>query len=115
MELNVDNNQPSGSLHTVFLRSHLAHSTITRLNLDAAAQAPGVIAVWSAADLEDLKPLEIEAPVDDTPLPERRGGARGPRRPRGGGGGGAGGRGAGPGDGCPRGGGVRRGHAARGV
>src|SRR2546430_8358143 len=68
----VDDIQPSGCLHAVFLRSHLAHATITRLDLDAAAQAPGVIAVWSAADLEDLKPLEIEAPVDDTPLPERR-------------------------------------------
>src|SRR5437868_7251514 len=69
----VDDIQPSGCLHAVFLRSHLAHATITRLDLDAAAQAPGVIAVWSAADLEDLKPLEIEAPVDGTPLPERRG------------------------------------------
>src|SRR2546429_410592 len=68
----VDDIQPSGCLHAVFLRSHLAHATITRLGLDAAAQAHGVIAVWSAADLEDLKPLEIEAPVDDTPLPERR-------------------------------------------
>src|SRR5438105_15836488 len=68
----VDDIQPSECLHAVFLRSHLAHATITRLDLDAAAQAPGVIAVWSAADLEDLKPLEIEAPVDDTPLPERR-------------------------------------------
>src|SRR5437868_5378924 len=68
----VDDIQPSGCRHAVFLRSHLAHATITRLDLDAAAQAPGVIAVWSAADLEDLKPLEIEAPVDDTPLPERR-------------------------------------------
>src|SRR5438105_280680 len=68
----VDDIQPSGCLHAVFLRSHLAHATITRLDLDAAAQAPGVIAVWSAADFEDLKPLEIEAPVDDTPLPERR-------------------------------------------
>src|SRR5438270_12224780 len=68
----VDDIQPSGCLHAVFLRSHLAHATITRLDLGAAAQAPGVIAVWSAVDLEDLKPLEIEAPVDDTPLPERR-------------------------------------------
>src|SRR5438105_12287988 len=68
----VDDIQPSGCLHAVFLRSHLAHATITRLDLDAAAQAPGVIAVWSEADLEDLKPLEIEARVDDTPLPERR-------------------------------------------
>src|SRR5438105_8504274 len=68
----VDDIQPSGCLHAVFLRSHLAHATITRLDLGAAAQAPGVIAVWSAADFEDLKPLEIDAPVDDTPLPERR-------------------------------------------
>src|SRR2546430_16262608 len=79
----VDDIQPSGCLHAVFLRSHLAHARITRLDLDPAAQAPGVIAVWSAADLEDLKPLEIEAPVDDTPLPERRGVPVGPGPPGG--------------------------------
>ena len=68
----VDDVQPAGCLHAVFLRSHLAHATIAGLNLDAARNAPGVVAVWSAADFEDLEPLEIEAPVHDRPLPERR-------------------------------------------
>src|SRR5438034_10100039 len=68
----VDDVQPAGCLHAVFLRSHLAHATIAGLNLDAARNTPGVVAVWSAADFEDLEPLEIEAPVHDRPLPERR-------------------------------------------
>src|SRR5437867_2843226 len=68
----VDDVQPAGCLHAVFLRSHLAHATIAGLNLDAARKAPGVVAAWSAADFEDLEPLEIEAPVHDRPLPERR-------------------------------------------
>src|SRR5256885_381969 len=68
----VDDVQPPGCLHAVFLRSHLAHATISRLNLDAAKKAPGVVTAWSATDFEDLQPLEIEAPVDDRPLPERR-------------------------------------------
>jgi len=68
----VDDVQPAGCLHAVFARSHLAHATIARLDLEAAKNAPGVVAAWSAADFEDLEPLEIEAPVDNTPLPARR-------------------------------------------
>jgi aerobic carbon-monoxide dehydrogenase large subunit len=68
----VDDLQPAGCLHAVFLRSHLAHATIARLDLAAASAAPGVVAAWSAADLADLEPLAIEAAVDGMPLPERR-------------------------------------------
>ncbi len=68
----VDDVHPAGCLHAVFARSHLAHATIARLSLEAARNAPGVVAAWSAADFEDLEPLEIEAPVDNTPLPARR-------------------------------------------
>ncbi|MDQ6884309.1 MAG: xanthine dehydrogenase family protein molybdopterin-binding subunit [Candidatus Dormibacteraeota bacterium] len=68
----VDDLQPHGCLHAVFLRSHLAHAVVGELNLDAARKAPGVIAAWSANDLADIKPLEIEAAVDGMPLPERR-------------------------------------------
>ena len=68
----VDDVQPADCLHAVFARSHLAHATIASLNLEAAKNAPGVVAAWSAADFEDLEPLEIEAPVDNTPLPARR-------------------------------------------
>jgi carbon-monoxide dehydrogenase large subunit len=68
----VDDLRPQGCLHAVFLRSHLAHATIARLNLDEAHSAPGVVAAWSAADFDDLQPLDIESPVDGTPVPERR-------------------------------------------
>ena len=68
----VDDVQPADCLHAIFARSHLAHATIASLNLEAAKNAPGVVAAWSAADFEDLEPLEIEAPVDNTPLPARR-------------------------------------------
>src|SRR5206468_12703713 len=68
----VDDVQPAGCLHAVFLRSHLAHATIAGLDLNAARNATGVVAAWSAADFDDLAPLEIEAPVHGVPLPERR-------------------------------------------
>src|SRR5207248_9574953 len=68
----VDDVQPAGCLHAVFLRSHLAHATIAGLKLDAARNAPGVVAVWSADDLSDVKPLEIEEAVDGMPRPKRR-------------------------------------------
>jgi len=55
----------------VFLRSHLAHATIARLDLAAARQARGVVAAWSAADLTNLKPLQIEEGVEGMARPER--------------------------------------------
>ena len=68
----VDDLHPDSCLHIAFLRSHLAHAKIARLDLDHARSAPGVVAAWSAADLADLKPMEIEADVDGMPTPERR-------------------------------------------
>src|SRR5438874_2024672 len=68
----VDDLQPPGCLHAAFLRSHLAHAIIARLNLDPARGAAGVVAVWSAADFADVKPLEIDAPTDEVNLPEGR-------------------------------------------
>ena len=68
----VDDVNPAGCLHAVFLRSHLAHATISRLDLDRARQAPGVVAAWTAADFEDVEPLEIESPDEEAGSPERR-------------------------------------------
>jgi len=67
----VDDLQPANCLHLVFLRSHLAHASIGRLDLAAARKAKGVVAAWSAADLKNLKPLRIEAGVEGMALPER--------------------------------------------
>ncbi len=41
-----------GTLHVAFVRSPLAHATIERIDTAQAAAAPGVVAVYSAADLE---------------------------------------------------------------
>ena len=68
----VDDLQPAGCLHLVFLRSHLAHATIGRTDLEAARKAKGVVAVWAAADLMNVRPLQIEEGVDGMVRPERR-------------------------------------------
>jgi carbon-monoxide dehydrogenase large subunit len=43
---------PPGTLHAVFLRSDLAKAAIARLDTTAAAAAPGVVAAFTAADLD---------------------------------------------------------------
>ncbi|TMD21953.1 MAG: xanthine dehydrogenase family protein molybdopterin-binding subunit, partial [Chloroflexi bacterium] len=48
----VDDIKPEGCLHVAFLRSPMASARITSIDVSAAAQAPGVVAVFAAADLE---------------------------------------------------------------
>ena len=45
---------PPGVLHAVFLRSPMAHATITSIDAAAAKSAPGVVAVFTGADMEAL-------------------------------------------------------------
>ena len=47
----VDDIHPDGCLHVAFVRSTLAHATIRAVDAAAAAAAPGVVAVLTAADL----------------------------------------------------------------
>jgi carbon-monoxide dehydrogenase large subunit len=47
----VDDVAVPGMLHAAFLRSHIARGTITRLDVSAARDAEGVVAVLTAADL----------------------------------------------------------------
>ena len=42
-----------GMLHLGMVRSPLAHATITAINTDAAKASPGVVAVYTGADLKD--------------------------------------------------------------
>jgi carbon-monoxide dehydrogenase large subunit len=49
-----------GAVHAVFVRSTLAHARISRIDTSAAAAAPGVIAVLTAAEL-DLQPMPPSA------------------------------------------------------
>jgi aerobic carbon-monoxide dehydrogenase large subunit len=48
----VDDIVPAGALCAGFLRSPVAHGTITTLDLEAARALPGVHLAWAAADLE---------------------------------------------------------------
>lgn len=47
----------SHQLHARIVRSPHAFGRIAGCNLDAARQVPGVVAVWTAADVEDLPPI----------------------------------------------------------
>ncbi len=42
---------PEGALQAVFLRAPVAHGQITALEVEAARAIPGVVAVWTSADL----------------------------------------------------------------
>ena len=48
----VDDIKPDGCLHVAFLRSPMASAHIRSIDVSAAAQSPGVVAVFTAADLE---------------------------------------------------------------
>src|SRR4051794_39920573 len=48
----VGNLTLDGLLHAAFVRSPLAHATITGIDTAQAAAAPGVVAVFTAADLD---------------------------------------------------------------
>ncbi len=74
----LDDARPAGAAHAVFLRSPVAHGRITALDTAEAAAAPGVLAVYVAADL--AQGLENSL---DFELVRNRDGSMGaaPRRP----------------------------------
>ena len=48
-------------LHAVFVRSPFAHAAIGRIDTSAALELPGVVAVWSAADVPAAPSASPEA------------------------------------------------------
>ncbi len=46
----------SGAVFAIFVRSPMAHAAITGIDASAARAAPGVVAVLTAADLDDVAP-----------------------------------------------------------
>lgn len=50
-----------GELHARVVRSAHAHGRIVSIDLDEARAAPGVVAVWTAADLGALPPIPFRA------------------------------------------------------
>ena len=53
----IDDLRLPGMVHAAVLRSPYAHARIRSIDADAAAQAPGVIAVYTGKDFEHLPAL----------------------------------------------------------
>ena len=61
----------AGAMRATFVRSTIAHALITGIDTSAALEAPGVVAVLTAADLTDLPPPPPPEPLPEgTPPPE---------------------------------------------
>ena len=61
----VDDVALPGMLHAAFVRSPLAHARITSIDTTEARALPGVVAVYTAADLEGLaKPLDFDFQIE---------------------------------------------------
>jgi aerobic carbon-monoxide dehydrogenase large subunit len=53
----TDDREVTRALHTAFRRSDQSHARIRAIDCAAARAAPGVVAVFTAEDLADVKPL----------------------------------------------------------
>ena len=53
----VDDIRAAGLLHVAFMRSPLAHGLITSIDREPALDVPGVVAVFTAADLAHVAPM----------------------------------------------------------
>ena len=51
-DLDLDSRHPDGALHATFVRSDVAHGTLRHVHVDDALAIDGVVAVWTAADLD---------------------------------------------------------------
>src|ERR1700720_4448826 len=57
-----EDEQLAGACHVHFVRSAVAHARITGIDVSAALEAPGVIAVFTGADLAELPPMAPPMP-----------------------------------------------------
>jgi len=62
----IDDLDLPGTLHVTVLRSPYAHALIKSIDTTAAAAAPGVVAVFTGRDFEDLNPLPCAWQAHDT-------------------------------------------------
>ncbi|HEY6889700.1 MAG TPA: molybdopterin cofactor-binding domain-containing protein, partial [Solirubrobacter sp.] len=67
----TDDLREPGALYAVFVRAGSAHAKINGIETDEALAMPGVVGVYTAADL-DLKPFPTAGPPVDTPEEMRR-------------------------------------------
>ncbi|MDH6229788.1 carbon-monoxide dehydrogenase large subunit [Mesorhizobium soli] len=67
----VDDHLPEGCLHLEFVRSQVGHGKILSIDCDSAREAEGVVAVFTAADLDGLGDSAVNfllADIAPTPL-----------------------------------------------
>jgi carbon-monoxide dehydrogenase large subunit len=57
----IDNLDIDGAVHVVYVRSQMAHALISAIDIDEARVAPGVLGVFTAADIE-LGPFPLDIP-----------------------------------------------------
>lgn len=65
----VDDLVIDGALHMSFVRSTMAHARITSVDVSEALGAPGVVAIYTAADL-GLAPIRPEVPLLNQAMPQ---------------------------------------------
>ena len=65
----VDDIRPTACAHVALLRSPYAHARITKLNVEPARRAPGVLAVVTGAELKHLAPLPVNRVIPDMRVP----------------------------------------------
>ena len=74
-----------GQVWAVMVRSPYAHGVIRGIGTEAARAMPGVLGVYTAADLAHVGPMTCAMPLknaDGTPSPARRRASAGTRRSR---------------------------------
>jgi carbon-monoxide dehydrogenase large subunit/6-hydroxypseudooxynicotine dehydrogenase subunit gamma len=59
-------------LHLRLVRSPYAHAELRRVEAAAALAMPGVVAVWTGADLADLPPIDFRDPAGEALRPYRQ-------------------------------------------
>src|SRR5436309_15957330 len=59
-------------LHLRIVRSQYAHAELRAVEVAAALVAPGVIAVWTGADIAELPPIDFRDPAGEALRPYRQ-------------------------------------------
>ena len=54
------------------VRSPYAHAVLRRVDIAAALAAPGIVAVWTGADIADLPPIDFRDPAGEALRPYRQ-------------------------------------------
>jgi carbon-monoxide dehydrogenase large subunit len=65
----VDDLRPAGALAVIFVRSPYGHARISRLDVDAVRQAPGVVAVVTGDQVRHLGPMPVNRAIPDMKVP----------------------------------------------